>query len=54
MANLYEELGVTQLINAYDNASRIGGSIMPLEVLEAMKSASDAYVDLGDLFRKAG
>jgi L-seryl-tRNA(Ser) seleniumtransferase len=54
MVNLYEKLGVTQLINAWGNATIIGGSIMPLEVLEAMKSASDAYVDLDDLLKKAG
>jgi len=54
MTNLYEELGVKQFINAYGTVTRIGGSTMLPEVLEAMKDASDAYVDLDDLLKKAG
>lgn len=54
MDNLYGELGVKQFINAYGTITRIGGSTIPSEVLEAMKDASDAYVDLDDLLKKAG
>ncbi len=54
MANLYEELGVTKLINVHGNTTVIGGSIMPLEVLEAMANAADAFLDLDDLLKKAG
>ena len=52
--NIYEKLGVRQYINAAATLTMYGGSIMPDEVVEAMKEAAGSYVDLLDLHRKAG
>jgi L-seryl-tRNA(Ser) seleniumtransferase len=52
--DIYEQLGVKKLINAWGTVTRIGGSKMPPEVLEAMCEAAQAYVDIDELLRKAG
>jgi len=52
--NIYEKLGVKQYINAAATLTMYGGSIMPDEVVEAMKEAAGSYVDLMELHRKAG
>jgi D-glucosaminate-6-phosphate ammonia-lyase len=54
MANIYEELGVRPLVNASATLTRLGGSIMPPQVLEAMVEASRHFVDLEDLQRRVG
>lgn len=54
MANIYEELGVRPLVNASATLTRLGGSIMPPQVLEAMVEASKHFVDLEDLQRRVG
>lgn len=46
---VYEELGVPTVINAASTKTRIGGSLMRPEVLEAMTDASGAFVRLSDL-----
>ena len=51
---VYEKLGVQSLINGVGTVTRYGGSIMPLEVVEAMAEAARSYVDLDELQRKAG
>ncbi len=52
--NVYERLGVKQYINASATLTMYGGSIMPKEVLEAMCEASQSYIDLIELHKKAG
>ncbi|MCL5026165.1 MAG: aminotransferase class V-fold PLP-dependent enzyme [Chloroflexi bacterium] len=50
----YEQLGVKRIINARGTVTRIGGSLMPPEVLQAMNEAAQAFVNLDELNRKAG
>lgn len=50
----YEELGVRRVINAATTFTAIGGSLMPPEVLDAMRAAAGSFVDLHELQRKAG
>lgn len=52
--SIYEELGVKRLINAWGPMTRIGGSRMRPEVLQAMVEAGGAFVDIVELQRKAG
>lgn len=54
MANIYEELGVRPLVNASATLTRLGGSIMPPQVLEAMVEASKHFVELEELQRAVG
>lgn len=49
MSNIYERLGVPTIINASGPATRLSGSIMPAEVAEAMKEASQYCVDIAQL-----
>ena len=51
---IYEELGVTRVINASGPFTRVGGSLMPSEVLAAMAEASRAFVSIDRLLQKAG
>lgn len=48
------ELGVRPVINALSTYTRLGGSIMPPEVTEAMREASRSFVDLDALQRAVG
>ena len=50
----YRQLGVRTLINASGTVTTLGGSLMPAPVLEAMRAAAGAYVDLPDLLVKSG
>jgi L-seryl-tRNA(Ser) seleniumtransferase len=52
--NIYQELGIEPLINADGNATLVGGSIMPPEVMEAMAAASRYFVDIPQLHQAAG
>jgi L-seryl-tRNA(Ser) seleniumtransferase len=45
----YEALGVRPLINANATLTRLGGSLMPAPVLDAMRAAAGAFVDLHQL-----
>jgi L-seryl-tRNA(Ser) seleniumtransferase len=51
---LYESLGVRPVINAYATLTRLGGSLMPPEVLQAMNEAALHFVDLHELQRRVG
>lgn len=51
---IYDELGVRPLINASATLTRLGGSIMPREVVEAMVEASQHFVPLDELQRRVG
>ena len=50
----YQQLGARTFINASGTITTLGGSLMPAEVLEAMRAAAGAYVDLPDLLVKSG
>lgn len=51
---IYQELGVRTVINASGTLTRLGGSRMAPEVLEAMAEASRSYVRIEDLQEAAG
>lgn len=51
---IYEELGVRPVINGAAAFTLVGGSLMPDEVIEAMRSASQSYVDMHELHIAAG
>ena len=50
----YEELDITPMINANATLTRLGGSIMPPEVREAMMEAAKSFIDLPELQRRVG
>src|SRR5689334_15066468 len=52
--SLYKELGIDPILNTYATLTRLGGSRMPPEVVEAMAEASRAFVDLELLQRRVG
>lgn len=47
--DVYTQLGVRRVINATCHWTRFGGTIMPPPVLDAMRAAADACVDLTEL-----
>ncbi len=52
--DLYAHLGVRPVINAYATLTRLGGSLMPPEVLSAMAEAARCFVDLDELQARVG
>lgn len=52
--SLYQELNVRPIINANATLTKLGGSLMPSEVREAMEEASRYFIDLGELQEKVG
>ena len=50
----YAELDVTPIINANATLTRLGGSLMPPEVLKAMMEAAKVFVELPELQRRVG
>jgi len=52
--NVYDRLGVKRIINARGTVTRVGGSLMPPEVVAAMAEAARSYVDLDELALKCG
>ena len=53
MTNIYGKLGVQTIINASGPSTRLSGSIMPPEVSEAMREASEYCVDIAELQARA-
>jgi L-seryl-tRNA(Ser) seleniumtransferase len=51
---VYEELGVKPMINAWGTITKVGGSRMHPDVLEAMTEASRSFVDIHVLLDRAG
>ena len=51
---VYERLGVRPVINGAATLTRLGGSLMPPAVLEAMAQAAGAFIPLDELQRAAG
>lgn len=52
--SLYDDIGVRRLINAATSYTVLGGSRMPAEVLDAMRDAAGAFVDMHDLHERVG
>jgi len=50
----YRDLGIRPVINASATLTRLGGSLMPPAVVEAMADAAQDFVDLPELQRKVG
>jgi L-seryl-tRNA(Ser) seleniumtransferase len=50
----YGDLGVRPVINAAATLTRLGGSLMPPPVLEAMRSGAESFVDLVELQTAVG
>jgi len=51
---VYEDLGVRTIINASGTLTRLGGSRMSSEVLEAMSEAAASFVHIDELQARAG
>ncbi|MFP9190133.1 aminotransferase class V-fold PLP-dependent enzyme [Natronosalvus vescus] len=51
--SIYDELGVPTVINAASTKTRIGGSLIRPEAVEAMASASESFVRISDLQARA-
>ncbi len=51
---VYERLGVRRIINADATLTRLGGSVMSQEVLDAMQDAAGGFVDMHELQQVAG
>jgi L-seryl-tRNA(Ser) seleniumtransferase len=49
MSDVYAKLGVRRRINAAGTLTRLGGSLMAPEILDAMRAAAQASVDIGEL-----
>ncbi len=52
--DLYAELRIRPVINACATLTRLGGSLMPPEVLEAMAEAATCFVELPELQQRVG
>ncbi|WP_051479101.1 aminotransferase class V-fold PLP-dependent enzyme [Arthrobacter sp. H5] len=52
--SFYSDLGVSPVINAATTFTALGGSLMPEEVLEAMRDAAGSFVDMHQLHIAAG
>jgi L-seryl-tRNA(Ser) seleniumtransferase len=52
--DIYDELGVTKVINGSATLTSLGGSLMPPEVLAAMAEAARHFVEIDELQRKVG
>ena len=53
VSTIYERLGVPVIINAKGPSTRLSGSLLPDEVAEAMREASQHCVDMTDLQARA-
>lgn len=52
--DIYDELGVKKIINGWGTITKVGGSLMDEQVLDAMKEASKHYVVVEEIHAKAG
>jgi L-seryl-tRNA(Ser) seleniumtransferase len=52
--SIYERLGLNRVINGIGTVTNLGGSLMPREVVGAMREASEAFVDMHKLIRRTG
>jgi L-seryl-tRNA(Ser) seleniumtransferase len=54
VADIYDELGITRIINCATTYTRLGGSTMAPEVAQSMADASQAFVDIASLVEAVG
>ena len=54
LGSIYKRLGIRTVINGNATLTRLGGSIMPPEVVAAMLDASKHFVDIIDLQKRVG
>ena len=54
VTDVYADLGLRRVINAAATLTRLGGSLMPAPVVEAMVAASRSFVDITELQRRVG
>jgi uncharacterized pyridoxal phosphate-dependent enzyme len=52
--DVYADLGMRRVVNAAATLTRLGGSLMPAPVIEAMIAASRSFVELPELQRRVG
>lgn len=52
--DVYRDLGLDPVINGNATLTRLGGSLIPPAVLDAMRQAAGAFVDLEELGRRVG
>ena len=52
--DFYQKLGIRKVINAWGTMTKLGGSLMDPRVLDAMREAGSAFVDMDELHEKAG
>jgi len=52
--SVYERLGMRRVINADATLTRLGGSLMPTHVLDAMREAAGSFVDMYELQQVVG
>ena len=52
--SIYKRLGIRTVINGNATLTRLGGSIMPPEVVEAMADAAKHFVDIVELQKRVG
>jgi L-seryl-tRNA(Ser) seleniumtransferase len=52
--NIYETLGIRPVINAQATLTRLGGSLMPPDVLAAMADAARSFINLDELQLRVG
>ncbi len=52
--DVYQQLGVRRVINADATLTRLGGSLMPSEVIDAMREAAGSFVDMYELQEVVG
>ena len=48
--NIYEQLGLKKIINAWGTVTRIGGSKLDSDIIEAMREASQSRLKIRKLF----
>jgi L-seryl-tRNA(Ser) seleniumtransferase len=51
--DIYDRLGVTKRVNGAGLLTRLGGSLMAPEVLDAMREAAGAFIDMAELQTRA-
>ena len=54
MSSNYKSLGIRPVINANATLTKLGGSLMPAEVRQAMQDAAQSFVDMHDLQQEVG
>jgi L-seryl-tRNA(Ser) seleniumtransferase len=53
-SRIYDRLGVTPVINGIGTVTKLGGSLMPQPVVDAMREGAGAYVPLDEVQRAVG